>query len=65
MTFATYRVIPQGKGWAIDHDGQLEGQYETKEAAFESIWGAASNSMRDGFGIRIEVPERHTDGRTT
>ena len=55
---ATYRVIPVGDQWSIDHDGTREGSYESKEAAFEAIVGAASNTIRDGLGVRIEVPAR-------
>lgn len=58
MAEARYRVIPQNDAWAIDHNGKVEGQYETKEAAFESIIGAASNSLRDGLGVVIEIPAR-------
>lgn len=51
-----YRVVAQGKKWAINHDGNLEGSYSTKEAAFEAAIGPASNSIKDGVGITIEVP---------
>lgn len=55
-TKASYRVQREGQRWAINHDGILEGDYETKEAAFEAIIGAASNSIKDGFSILIEIP---------
>lgn len=58
MSNETYQVVRQGKNWAIDHDGRLEGDYATKEAAFEAIVAAASNAIKDGNGIAIKVPER-------
>jgi hypothetical protein len=55
---ASYRIIRHQDGWAIDHDGKVMGSYSTKEAAFESAAGAASNSIKEGFGVVIEVPQR-------
>jgi len=53
---ARYRVTKQQDGWSIEHDGRAEGDYSTKEAAFEAIVGAASNSIKDGYGVVIEIP---------
>lgn len=50
-----FRVVAKGDGWAIDHNGTLEGDYATKEAAFEAIIGPASNSIKSGFGVSIEI----------
>lgn len=50
-----YRIIAKGTGWAVDHDGALEGDYATKEAAFEAVIGPASNSIKDGLGVTIEI----------
>jgi hypothetical protein len=58
---ARYRIVQNGNGWSINHDGQQEGDYATKEAAFEAIVGAASNSIKDGCGVTIEVPGRKSD----
>lgn len=58
---ANYKIVRQADGWAIDHDGKLMGSYATKEAAFESAAGAASNSIKEGYGVTIEVPQR-TEG---
>jgi hypothetical protein len=41
----------------IERDGKAEGDYATKEAAFEAAAGVASNAIKSGFGIRISVPE--------
>jgi hypothetical protein len=56
MAVASYSVVRSGESWAIEHDGAREGEYATKEAAFEAIAGAASNSIKDGHEIRIHVP---------
>jgi len=58
MGQASYRIVRHDDGWAIDHDGKVMGSYATKEAAFESAAGAASNAIKDGYGITIEVPQR-------
>ena len=59
MAIASYKVVRQGNLWAVDHDGKAEGEYATKEAAFEAIAGAAY-SIKDGHEIRIHIPG--TDG---
>ena len=53
---ANYSVVHKGALWTIEHDGQTEGDYATKEAAFEAIIWAATLSIRDGVGVRIDVP---------
>jgi hypothetical protein len=58
MTIASYKVVRGGEAWAINHDGQVEGDYATKEAAFEAAVAAASNSIKRGFGISISVEPR-------
>jgi hypothetical protein len=50
-----------GGTWTIDHDGRTEGDYATKEAAFEAIIWAASLTIRDGIGVRIDVPPLKND----
>lgn len=57
MNETHYRVIRRNRRWAIDHDSVVEGDYATKEAAFEAIAGAASNAIKDGYGVTISVPE--------
>jgi hypothetical protein len=57
MGIAAYTVRQLGDGWAVEHDGKIEGMnYLTKEAAFEAIVGAASNSIKEGHEVRITVP---------
>lgn len=58
MEKINYRIVRQEDGWAIDHNGKVMGSYATKEAAFESAAGAASNSVKEGYGVSIEVPQR-------
>jgi Uncharacterized protein conserved in bacteria (DUF2188) len=53
-----YDVVRTGTGWAVNHDGRLEGEYETKEAAFEAIKFAAANAIKDGVGVAITIPPR-------
>jgi len=54
----SYNVARKGGGWAIDHNGSIEGDYATKEAAFEAIVMAASNAIKNGAGISITIPQR-------
>jgi len=42
--------------WTVDHDGDVGGEYATKEAAFEAAAAAASNAIKDGLGVTITVP---------
>jgi hypothetical protein len=58
MTQATYTIVRNGRSWAVDHDGTAQGDYATKEAAFEAAAGAASNAIKAGLGVAIAVPER-------
>jgi hypothetical protein len=58
MSETSYRVIRNGNAWAIEQNGQAEGEYATKEAAFEAVVLAASNAIKEGLGVRIAVPER-------
>ncbi len=58
MSTETYRIVRSGKNWAVNHDGVLEGDYATKESAFESAAAAASNAIKDGVGIAITVEPR-------
>jgi hypothetical protein len=48
MGLATYAIIATGKTWAVLHDGNVEGDFITKESAFESAVAAASLAIREG-----------------
>lgn len=65
MGVASYSVVASGPDrWAIQHDGVLEGDYATKEAAFESAVAAASLALREGHEIMVSVPGREAGNRT-
>jgi hypothetical protein len=65
MGFASYAIISTGKGWGILHDGNVEGEYATKESAFESAVAAASLAVREGHEVHVSVPSRDAGNRTT
>ena len=48
MGLATYAVMPIADRWGILHDEEIEGNYATKEAAFEAAVAAASLAIREG-----------------
>ena len=56
MTTVSYKIVGSGQSWSIDRGGNREGDYATKEAAFEAAVAAASNAIKDGLGISINVP---------
>ena len=58
MGLAQYSVVPVSAAWAVLHDGAVEGQFETKEAAFEAAVMAASLAMREGHEVHVSVPSR-------
>lgn len=56
MGLASYAIIPQGKGWGILHDGNVEGDYANKQSAYESAVSAGSAAIREGHELKITVP---------
>jgi hypothetical protein len=64
MGFASYAIIATDKGWGILHDGDVEGDYETKESAFESAVAAASLAIREGHEVHVSVPSRESGNGT-
>jgi hypothetical protein len=68
MGLATYAIIETGKTetggreirstWGILHDGNVEGVFQTKEAAFETAVAAASLAVREGHEVHVSVPSR-------
>lgn len=64
MGLAQYAVIAHGKGWSVLHDGNVENEYATKEAAFEVAVAAASLAIREGHEVQISVPDRAAGNRT-
>jgi phosphotransferase system HPr-like phosphotransfer protein len=61
MGIAQYAIIPIREQWGVLHDGNIAGEYATKEAAFESAAAAASLAIRDGHEVHVSVPGREED----
>ncbi|KWV50049.1 hypothetical protein AS156_14740 [Bradyrhizobium macuxiense] len=61
MGLAQYSVIPVRDEWGVLHDGNLNGGYATKEAAFEAASAAASLAIREGHEVHVSVPAREED----
>ncbi len=64
MGLAAYDVIENGASWGVRHDDNIEGTYETKEAAFEAAISAASLAIRQGHEVRVTAPGRDTGNKT-
>jgi hypothetical protein len=56
MGLAQYAIIAVGERWGVLHDSNVEGDFATKESAFESAVGAASLAIRQGHEIHVSVP---------
>lgn len=55
MATEKFAVVASGGGWAIDKNGNVAGDYLTREAAFEAVVGEASNAIRAGEAVEIVV----------
>ncbi|MEA2881673.1 MAG: hypothetical protein QOH32_929 [Bradyrhizobium sp.] len=64
MGLAQYAVIAVRDRWGVLHDGNVEGDFVTKEAAFEAAIAAASLAMREGHEVHVSVPGRDAGNRT-
>jgi hypothetical protein len=64
MGLAQYAVISVADRWGVLHDGNVEGDFATKEAAFESAIAAASLAIRQGHEVHVSVPGRDAGNRT-
>jgi len=62
MGVAQYEIVPVGKLWGVQHDGKVNGEYSTKESAYESAAAAASMAIKQGHEIRISVPSAEDSG---
>jgi hypothetical protein len=58
MGLAQYAIVPVRSQWGVLHDGDVNGEYATKEAAFEAAVAAASLAMRQGHEVHVSVPAR-------
>lgn len=61
MGLAQYAIVPVRSQWGVLHDGDINGEYATKEAAFEAAVSAASLAMRQGHEVHVSVPARDED----
>jgi phosphotransferase system HPr-like phosphotransfer protein len=59
MGLAQYAIVPVSDQWGVLHDGNIHGEYATKESAFESAMAAASLAMRQGHEVHVSVPGRN------
>jgi hypothetical protein len=64
MGLAQYAVIAVGDHWGVLHDGNVEGDFATKESAFESAIAAASLAIRQGHEVHVSVPGRDAGNAT-
>ena len=58
MGLAQYSIVTVGNQWSVLHDGNVHGDYATKESAFESAAAAASLAIRQGHEVHLSVPGR-------
>jgi hypothetical protein len=58
MGLAQYSIVPVRGQWGVSHDGNVNGEYATKESAFESAIMAASLAIRQGHEVHVNVPGR-------
>lgn len=56
MGRASYAIMANGDKWVVLHDGETNGDFATKEAAFESAIGAASLAIRQGHEVLVSAP---------
>lgn len=65
MGRASYAILQRGDQWVVLHDGETNGDYATKEAAFESAIAAASLAIRQGHEVSVTAPGREAGNGTT
>ena len=58
MGLAQYAIVAVRDQWGVLHDGDINGEYATKEAAFEAAAIAASLAVRQGHEVHLSVPGR-------
>jgi hypothetical protein len=64
MKVVSFRIMPNRGGWGIQNDSGVHGNYATKEAAFEAAAAVASNAIKEGHEINIQVPGSRGDEPT-
>ena len=55
MPMVAYKVTPRGEKWLVTRDGEPGMSYVSQEAAYEVAVAEASEDLRTGHEIRIEV----------
>ena len=65
MGVARYEIVPVDKQWGVRHDGKINGEYSTKESAFESAAAAASMAIHQGHEVHISVPAGENSGASS
>jgi hypothetical protein len=60
MGLAQYSIVELRNQWGVLHDGNINGEYATKEAAFEAAATAASLAIREGHEVHVSVPGRES-----
>lgn len=55
MGLAAYHISREQSGWCVRHGDDVSQPYSTREAAFEVVVLAASNALKSGDGVKIEV----------
>lgn len=64
MGRASYAILERGDKWVVPHDGETNGDFETKEATFESAVSAASLAIRQGHEVLVSAPGRDSGNGT-
>jgi hypothetical protein len=61
MGIAAYRILRRGDGWSVQQGNDVTDPYATREAAFEAALGPASNAIKAGDEVKIEVDAPRKD----
>ncbi len=65
MAITIYKVSGVGQSWTLSRNGEPGASYTSEEGAFEAAGLGATNDLRAGDEITIEVrrSEAHQEGR--
>ncbi|CCD98066.1 hypothetical protein [Bradyrhizobium sp. STM 3809] len=61
MGLAQYAIVAVGDRYSVLHDGNAQGDYATREAAFESAVLAATLALKQGHEVHLSVPGNDPD----